>query len=671
MLRFFGKMAWFGGVGGAAIVAGAAIYDLRGQTWTGFDQIKSRTQLESDCKGALKTVFYGTNRSVQKIKKTKKGERYRVNHENAERLHVGSLEVCLPTELEDNSGRYNFAVADQITNDLGRNNSDRNNLITIATIEPFTHDNTPDTNKICAVRDELDGSTLEHNDFCAEVREEMEEKGDAVVLFVHGYNVRFDSAAARAAQLSANISFEGATMTYSWPSAASLLQYFRDGEEAEIAAFFLKEYIELIIEEITPERLHIIAHSMGNRALIGALEELSEELGGSPTNESPPVDSVILAAADIDQRLFRFADDDLVGIVDHVTIYAANDDRALDQSRFWHGFERLGQVVGKGERRRAYIYEQDENAEQPNATDQDNPSIVTSRKPSVYTIDASCDTFDENSSARKYCGSTNEATTNTDLLARAKELGTGVIAQIRKRVPSGDNHDIAFVVTPFINDITHVTRGIYAKEDRELEQARIDKGRLIYELPDKPMIDADKEVGDAAGGVDQMPEPAPEKSYYYGSEQRRSGAFGRNFADSSQAVREIQTLDAYVSGRVIKFKENAARVDREYFGAALRAAETFLDRTSCQPPSENEKSDTQFMRIQIIFDTSGDASATARLAMIRRDALVTFMTQNGVPASLIEASLIGRTISPTDWKVGDRTVVLDEQGWAEVSFYCK
>ena len=688
MLGLLGKVARFGGIGGAVIAAGVAAYDVRGQSWTGVDRDAAEATIAKECSGVLKTVFYGTNRSVKKLKRGKKGDRYRISHANAERLHVGSLEVCLPSGLEDpeNKGRYDFDTANRLQNDLGLNNTDRDNMITIATIRPATHDKSKEPDGICVAPDAADTPLKASGDFCAEVRDEMADKGDAVVLFVHGYNVRFDSAAARAAQLSQNIGFQGATMTYSWPSAASLLQYFRDGEEAEIAAFFLKEYIELIIEKIAPERLHIIAHSMGNRALIVALEELSEDIDVTPPNEAQPVDSVILAAADIDQRLFEFADDDLVGIVKHVTIYAANDDRALDQSRFWHGFERLGQIVGKGQQRRAYVYEEDNARKTASDINQTAAGDNAPRKPSVYTIDASCDTFKKDSSAQKYCKSTNEATENTDVLTRAREFGAGVMSQIRKGLPSGDNHDKAFVVTPFIQDITLVTRGRFdAIEDRELREARIVDGQLIYELPDGVWVDLDKSTDEVAGEVDQMPRvvippapeseiaaepmPAPVDEYATGSSwERREERF-------SALALQLRNIDAEVEmafrAEIIKFKENAASIDEEYVDSIIAARDAFREAPSCPASTDDDDPLIRLMRLRIIFDTSADAAATARLAMRRRDAIVEFMAQNGVPVSRIKASLIGRDITPGEWENEEGSIVsLDKQGWAEISSYC-
>jgi esterase/lipase superfamily enzyme len=52
-------------------------------------------------------------------------------------------------------------------------------------------------------------------------------------IFVHGYNVTFEDAARRTAQMSYDLSFDGAPVFYSWPSQGSLGDYLKDGSCAK------------------------------------------------------------------------------------------------------------------------------------------------------------------------------------------------------------------------------------------------------------------------------------------------------------------------------------------------------------------------------------------------------------------------------------------------------
>jgi hypothetical protein len=49
--------------------------------------------------------------------------------------------------------------------------------------------------------------------------------GGDVLIYVHGFNQTFETAALDAARLSDAIKFRGRTMAFSWPSRAELLNY--------------------------------------------------------------------------------------------------------------------------------------------------------------------------------------------------------------------------------------------------------------------------------------------------------------------------------------------------------------------------------------------------------------------------------------------------------------
>jgi esterase/lipase superfamily enzyme len=66
-----------------------------------------------------------------------------------------------------------------------------------------------------------------------------------VLLFVHGFNVDYQSAVTRTAQVAADLPFNGAVVSYSWPSQGGLKNYRMDGDivDQSVPAFaeFLTE----------------------------------------------------------------------------------------------------------------------------------------------------------------------------------------------------------------------------------------------------------------------------------------------------------------------------------------------------------------------------------------------------------------------------------------------
>ena len=160
-----------------------------------------------------------------------------------------------------------------------------------------------------------------------------------VFVFVHGYNVTFDGAARRTAQIAHDVQFQGAPIFFSWPSQGGLLQYTVDENNVEWAVPHLREFLVEITQRSGAKSVNLIAHSMGNRALTSALRELQLQLG----KESALFNQIILAAPDIDAEIFRRdLAPALVQTGQRVTLYASSNDQALVASKKVHGYPRAG-----------------------------------------------------------------------------------------------------------------------------------------------------------------------------------------------------------------------------------------------------------------------------------------------------------------------------------------
>jgi esterase/lipase superfamily enzyme len=195
----------------------------------------------------------------------------------------------------------------------------------------------PDEKKHVVVKDVV---PYEADTFYGKLREVVANspKRD-VFVFVHGYNVTFENAARRTAQMAYDLKFQGAPIFYSWPSQGDLLGYTVDANNVAWTVPHLKKFLLGVARESNADAVNLIAHSMGNRALTSALRELTLEL----RDEAAMFNQVVLAAPDIDAEVFRR--DIAPAIVQsarHVTLYASSDDQALVASRQVHGYARAG-----------------------------------------------------------------------------------------------------------------------------------------------------------------------------------------------------------------------------------------------------------------------------------------------------------------------------------------
>ena len=160
-------------------------------------------------------------------------------------------------------------------------------------------------------------------------------------LFIHGYNVTFRNAARRTAQMAFDLNFKGVPMFYSWPSKgrATLQDYLKDEQSIEWAEASLRKFLEDIFQSTEVQNIYLIAHSMGNRALTGAVNKL---LNDRPDFRNR-LKEVILAAPDIDADVFkRDIVPELIASCGQVTLYASSRDRALVVSNKVHGHPRAG-----------------------------------------------------------------------------------------------------------------------------------------------------------------------------------------------------------------------------------------------------------------------------------------------------------------------------------------
>ncbi|MDD9586321.1 alpha/beta hydrolase, partial [Klebsiella variicola] len=165
----------------------------------------------------------------------------------------------------------------------------------------------------------------------------------ATLLFVHGYNVTFEDAARRTAQLAYDLGFDGAPTFYSWPSAGAMRYYTVDEQNIEWAEANLKKFLDDYFTHSNAQNVYLIAHSMGNRALTRAVISLLRE---KPTFRSR-LKEVILAAPDIDADVFkRDIAPALTTFGAPVTLYASSTDLALAASMKVHRYPRAGDADG-------------------------------------------------------------------------------------------------------------------------------------------------------------------------------------------------------------------------------------------------------------------------------------------------------------------------------------
>lgn len=166
-----------------------------------------------------------------------------------------------------------------------------------------------------------------------------------VLLYVHGYRETFATTARDAAQIARMSGFSGPVISYSWPSQGKVLSYAVDETNIYYDMRNFRGFLAKLEEQPWVNEIIIVAHSLGARMLIPALEYVDRT---STRTDSSNISTIILASPDIDRETFER---DIGGEIlapervrrgRHLTIYVSAEDKALAASRAIHGYPRLG-----------------------------------------------------------------------------------------------------------------------------------------------------------------------------------------------------------------------------------------------------------------------------------------------------------------------------------------
>ena len=166
-------------------------------------------------------------------------------------------------------------------------------------------------------------------------------KSRRVMVFVHGFNNRYEDAVYRFAQIVHDSGADAAPVLFTWPSRGSVFAYNYDKESTNYSRDALETMLRRLATESSVDEVTIMAHSMGSWLTVEALRQMAIRDG----RVAPKIKNVILASPDLDVDVFGRQMAELGKNRPHFTLFVSQDDRALSLSRRISGnIDRLGQV---------------------------------------------------------------------------------------------------------------------------------------------------------------------------------------------------------------------------------------------------------------------------------------------------------------------------------------
>lgn len=165
------------------------------------------------------------------------------------------------------------------------------------------------------------------------------EPSSHALFFLHGFNVSFEEAAIRAAQIGLDLAVPGATAFFSWPSRGSVAAYPADEATIEASEAAITDFLIDFAAHCGGDKVHVLAHSMGNRGLLRALQRIAAQ---AETRGKVKFGQIFLAAPDVDRDLFLNLARLYPEHAERTTLYASDGDLPVHLSSKLHDAPRAG-----------------------------------------------------------------------------------------------------------------------------------------------------------------------------------------------------------------------------------------------------------------------------------------------------------------------------------------
>ena len=166
----------------------------------------------------------------------------------------------------------------------------------------------------------------------------------ALLLVLHGYQEAYESALRKTAFLGHILDVDAPVLLFDWPGnqGTSLRGYRRAHRVASESGAELAQLLQLVVNEVQPEQIWILANSMGAQVVVKGLSTLYQQ--PSMADPGTEIRHVILTAPDVDSEQFdRQFREEVGALADHLTVYVSSNDRALLASRLLNLSRRLGE----------------------------------------------------------------------------------------------------------------------------------------------------------------------------------------------------------------------------------------------------------------------------------------------------------------------------------------
>ena len=186
---------------------------------------------------------------------------------------------------------------------------------------------------------------LERSEFIEQIQKLVQASPyRSLLVVVHGFREAFESGLRKTAFLGHVLDINSPVLVFDWPgNQGSLLSGYRQARQvAKASGAELARTLQLIIREIKPDGLWLIANSMGGQVVVDAFSLLYRE--ADLADAATEIEDLVLTAPDVDHDAFNNQFKlEIKALAKNITVYVSSNDRALLMSRIINRGKRLGE----------------------------------------------------------------------------------------------------------------------------------------------------------------------------------------------------------------------------------------------------------------------------------------------------------------------------------------
>jgi len=186
---------------------------------------------------------------------------------------------------------------------------------------------------------------LDRDEFISQIRQQVKASPlRSILINVNGFREGFPSALRKTAFLSHVLDIDSPVLVFDWPGdQGSTPQGYRRAQRiASESGAELASTLALVIRQVEPGRLWLVANSMGGQVVVHAFHILYRD--ADLADSGAKIEKVVLTAPDVDKAEFNDQfKREIAALSRNLIAYVSSNDRALLLSRILNRSRRLGE----------------------------------------------------------------------------------------------------------------------------------------------------------------------------------------------------------------------------------------------------------------------------------------------------------------------------------------